>query len=149
MLSLLQLSYDMQKKAVKSAHTGFISGDWSKKNVDCYLRAHGLNNDAIHSVIDCATNTKLFRDIDTDPEELADPDKAALYQQIVANRNLHPQQYITWKFPPQWTRGNLEENMLLLLGTYMEHLTLYSNLDWNDGVGIKMENWVIGYQKTI
>jgi hypothetical protein len=32
--------------------------------------------------------------------------------------------------------------MLLLLGTYMEHLTLYSNLDWT-GVGVsltRMEN---------
>jgi hypothetical protein len=111
-LSPVQLSYDLMKAAVKYANNGFCSGDWSKKNVDSYLRVHGLNNDAINSVIECATNTKLFRDIDTDPEKLVDLDKVAFYEQIVAKRNKHPQKYMMWKFPPQWTRGvNLSQHI--------------------------------------
>lgn len=111
-LSPLQLSYDLLKAAVKNAHNGFCSGEWSKKNVDSYLRVHGLNNDAINSVIECATNAKLFHDIDTDPEKLVDPDKAAFFEQIVAKRNKHPQKYMMWKFPPQWTRGvNLSQHI--------------------------------------
>ncbi len=55
----IKLSYAVLKYAVFTAHNEFITGRWNKKNVDSFLRVHGLNNEAIFSIMECATTASV------------------------------------------------------------------------------------------
>lgn len=68
-----KLNYDMLQDALSKAHTKLTSSLWTVDEVKQYLWVYGINNDAVASIIEHATNEKLYayaeRNKDTMPHE--------------------------------------------------------------------------------
>jgi hypothetical protein len=93
-LPSIKLSYTVMKCAVFTAHDEFIAGRGNKKNVESFLQMHGLNNEAIFSIMECATNCRLFAEFENDPEMNGDPDKQVSYQQLFVKKLAAPQKFM-------------------------------------------------------
>ncbi|MFY7881041.1 MAG: hypothetical protein ACOVR6_01995 [Fimbriimonas sp.] len=104
-LSTKKLTYSMMKFAVTTAHNEFVSGRWNKKNIDSYLRVHGLNNEAIAAITECCMNCKLLADMESNPLLLNDPDVQLSWQRLLVKRRNAPEKYRMWKIPALWDRG--------------------------------------------
>jgi hypothetical protein len=100
----IKLSYAVMKYAVFTAHNEFTTGRWNKKNVESFLRVHGLNNEAIFYIIECATNCRLLAEFDTDQEMNGDPDIQVSYQELPVKKLAAPEKFMLWKYAALWNR---------------------------------------------
>ena len=105
LLSPIKLSYAVMKYAVFTAHNEFVTGSWNKKNVDSFLRVHGLNNEAIFSIMECATNCRLLAEFENNQEMNGDPEIQLSYQQLLVKKLAAPEKFMVWKYPALWNRG--------------------------------------------
>jgi len=94
------MTYETMKAAVAIAHEGMVSGNWTKLNVEAFMRVNGLNSDAIRSTIKCATNCKLFAMLQV--ESVNDPEE---FDAIVQKKIRNPMLFQRWKYPAVWDRG--------------------------------------------
>jgi hypothetical protein len=64
LISPIKLTYDILKEAIATTHDNIVSNAWSADQAKHYLWVFGVNNDAISSLIDHATNVKLFNAVE-------------------------------------------------------------------------------------
>jgi hypothetical protein len=93
-----KLNYDMLRGAIKLTHENIVTNVWTADQAKHYLWVFGLNNDAISSCIEHATNVKLF--------SLANQFKDQMprdYNILARHRQQFPSQYDQWICPASWT----------------------------------------------
>jgi hypothetical protein len=100
LLSPIKLSYSILAGAVTKTHNKFLRGEWCKKNMESYLRIHGINTKSIHGIMECAVNAKVLQDI-----RLNDPVALRQEVQVMNDYAQYPERFSMWKLPPSWTRG--------------------------------------------
>jgi hypothetical protein len=93
----LKLTYSTLKQAVYDAHNFYVNGNWTTNNVQSYLRVHGINNDVITEILECAENCKLFHE--------ADDCNADEIIYLNKQREENPEMFEMWKFPSLWDHG--------------------------------------------
>jgi len=101
-LSPRRITYDWMMAAVMTAHNGVVSGGWKIATMRAYLRVHGLNEEAVSSIKDCALACKKYSQI----KALAGNDKTNPPLVLIEKEKLkHPHLFKMWAFPSTWRRG--------------------------------------------
>lgn len=118
-LSPQKVTYKLLKRAVEVAHDGIVFKGWKTSTMIDYLRAHGLNEEAIQNVKQRAMNfKKLNAVIISCSGDIQAPSFDALHKE----KKSDPSMFEMWKFPAFWCRGvDLQQHIdvamhLLFLG---------------------------------
>ena len=117
--------------AVATAHNGIVSGGWKVATMRAYLCVHGLNEEAVSSIKNCALSCKRYLQIkEVAGDDQANPELALIEKE----KRKHPHLFEMWTFPAIWRRGvELQQHIdvamhLLFLGVIK---TVMQNVhDW-------------------
>jgi len=118
----LKITYEQLKSAALLSHQQFINGSWSKSNVESFLKANGLNNNAISGILTCAGNSKELAELEKNCTKQHNASMQARYEEIIQEKQRKPTLYDKWSMPALWDRGvQLEQHVdvvmhLLFLG---------------------------------
>ena len=101
-LSPKRITYEWMMAAVTTAHNGVVSNGWKIATMRAYLRVHGLNEEAVSSIKDCAIACKKISQI----KALArDDQRNPSLVLIEKEKRKHPHLFKLWAFPSTWRRG--------------------------------------------
>lgn len=89
-----RLTYNQLKTAIDLAHDGFMTKNWTSKNVSAFLKVEGLHDEAIADFLGNAERQKSL--------ELAIGSDLEL---LLKDRDLQPSLYQKWKLPALWDRS--------------------------------------------